>query len=563
MRSHDRRSSQRRDSVGPTKSGFSGWARAIVVGRAVGSVLVGVLLVVSVLQLIGPRGDAQGMTDRSGLAPGAQSFATTVRSNSAYTVYLPVVQRNHCPASSRVASPFSISIAALHQIDEESPALLEALRESGAGWARVRIDWGLIQPDPPPADYVWGPYHDEKLRLVAETGVKLVAVVGDPPAWAADERCAPIYPERLDEFSQFLTDLVNRYKAPPYHIKHWELINEPDGTTSGLGEVGLGCWGDEHTDQDGERYAEMLEVANGAIKSADPEATVLMGGLAYDWFTEYYGGPFDRYFPDDVMKAGGAEHVDVLNFHYFPDWHREWERWDSRSCDRRLNWLPAPTCGDTFDGVGDAYEATGIDLGAKTSYFSNRMRTCHGVERPIWVTELSEHGYSDDPESLTTQARYVIKGYARGLAAGVENITWYALTAPNDSFEQDLLFDDWTRKSAYYAYQTMAAELEGYVYSHDRSAWVSDACPYVDPPRGYHYVREAYVFRTPCGQEKTVAWSDEKDTLSFAPAGRLRVVDRHGQESFVEDGGAGDVDGARNGAVELQLSADPVFVSVP
>jgi hypothetical protein len=39
-------------------------------------------------------------------------------------------------------------------------------------------------------------------------------------------------------------------------------------------------------------------------------------------------------------------------------------------------------------------------------------------------------------------------------------------------------------------------------------------------------------------------------------------VDREGNETFVDDGGAGDVDGTQNGAVELQLSADPVFVTV-
>jgi len=37
-------------------------------------------------------------------------------------------------------------------------------------------------------------------------------------------------------------------------------------------------------------------------------------------------GPFYRYFLDDVMKAGGADYLDVLNFHYFPDFHAEVNR---------------------------------------------------------------------------------------------------------------------------------------------------------------------------------------------------------------------------------------------
>ena len=475
-----------------------------------------------------------------------------------FTVFLPLVGRDYCPASSMVASPFALEIAALHQIEgqglartvrpmteaewlaayeETFPTLLEALEESGAGWARARINWSWIQPDPPPSDYVWGPYHDEKLRLVAETGVRLIATVADSPDWAADFPCAAIYPDRLGEFAQFLTDLVNRYKQPPYNIKHWELYNEPDGVNGAvwpdLSPGGLGCWG-----YDGDRYAKMLDVAYPAIKAADPEATVLMGGVAHDWFIEY-GGPFYRYFPDDVMEHGGWDHIDVLNFHYFPDWHAEWERWVPHG--------NPPTCGIVDDGEGLSYEAWGIDLIAKTNHFRNRMSTCFGVDKPVkpvWVTELAEHGYANDPASLANQARYVIKGYARGLAAGVENITWYALATPNDSYGQGLLFDDWTPKPAFYAYRTLTSELTGYEYT--RTLDVAGV--------------EGYVFQNPCGREKTVVWGS--GTLIFAPAGQLRVVDRAGSVTIIVDGGAGDVDGVQNGAVELQLSAEPVFASV-
>ncbi len=471
-----------------------------------------------------------------------------------WRTFLPLVARNYCPASSTVASPFALEIAALHQVkmegqartvqplteaewlalyDDAFPTLLEALEESGAGWARVRINWSWIEPDDPQGgepEYVWGPYHDEKLRLVAETGVRLIASVEHAPDWAADSPCAPIYSERLPDFAQFLTDLVNRYQEPPWNIKHWELINEPDYTWPNGWAGGLGCWGN-----DGDQYALMLAVAYPAIKGADPEATVLMGGVAHDWFTEY-GGPFYRYFPDDVMEAGGGDYVDTLTFHYFPDFHAEWERWVPHG--------NPPTCGIVDDGQGTPYEAWGKDLIAKTNHFRNRMATCFGVNKPVWVTELAEHGYANTPSSLVQQARYVIQGYTRGLAAGVENITWYALVTINDSYEQGLLFDDWTPKPAFYAYQTLTSELTGYEYAHT-----------LDTP-----AVEGYVFRNPCGQEKTVAWGSGR--LTFAPADQLRVADREGNVTFIVDGGAGDADGAQNGTVELQLTADPVFAQV-
>jgi hypothetical protein len=463
-------------------------------------------------------------------------------------------------------SPFGIQIAALHQVTQSQPSsaisqaeaewlaryneefstLVQALEASGACWARVRVDWALIQPNPPPTDYKWGPYHDDKLRQVAEAGVQLIAHLDSVPEWAGDLAYGPIHRDRLDDFAQFLSDLVNRYKQPPYNIRHWELFNEPDRTFL---EDYRGGWG-----LNAERYAEMLALAYGTIKAADPGATVLMGGVAHDWFLEY-GGPFYRYFPDEVMIAAGAGNPvpwDVSNLHYFPDFHKEWERWDPNSEDRLNGWLPAPTCGDLFDGAGLTYDAGGIDLVAKVSHFRNRMNTCFGLNSPIWVTELGEHGYPEDSASLTQQARYVVQGYARGLAAGAQNIVWFVLVSPPyDYHAQGLLYqDDWSPKPAFHAYQTLTTELQSHTFTHA-----------LDVPNV-----EGYVFHDAAHREKTVAWAKaEADgataPLSFAPASRLRTVDLLGSVTFVDDGGAGDADGVRNGVVQLQMTADPVFVS--
>jgi hypothetical protein len=519
------------------------------------SMVLGMLLLIGIIFCVCAADPEPVVLARSQPATGLQPLGLSASSGTTYTTYLPLVPGGFCASAATVPSPFSMAIAALHQIEGLSRVrtgqaltetgwlasyetslitLTKALQDSGAGWARTRVSWSQIQPNPPPAGYVWGPFYDGQLRLVTETGVRLIATVADAPDWAADSPCQPIYPDRLDDFAQFLTALVGRYRQPPYNIKHWELFNEPDYSWPDGWVGGLGCWGDASSQEDGYRYAQMLAAAYEAIKVADPEATVLMGGVAHDWFTEY-GGPFDRYFPDDVMEFGGGEHIDVLNFHYFPDFHAEWERWV-------LNGNP-PTCGLVDDGQGTAYETWGIDLIAKTNHFRNRMSTCFGVNKPVWVTELAEHGYANDPQSLAQQARYVIQGHVRGLAAGVENITWYALVTPNDSYEQGLLFDDGTPKPAFYAYRTMTAELRGFVYAET-----------LDAPNV-----EGYLFRNPCGQEKTVAWGS--GTLSFTPARRVRVVDREGNLAFIHDGDAEDKDGTEDGTVELQLSADPVFAT--
>jgi hypothetical protein len=473
-------------------------------------------------------------------------------------------------------SPFSLQIAALHQMSidgttqegeseggsnnqteeltfGENPfsSLGEALKESGADWTRVRIEWELIEPRAPVPGrqpvYDWQ-YHDDNLSLVAESGVSMIATLSDSPGWAASYPCAPIFPERLDDFARFLTDLVDRYKEPPFNIHHWELVNEPDSNRLITGQFsGHGCWAYED-----EQYVQMLEVANQAIKAVDPQATILMGGIAYDWFTEY-GGPFFRYFPDNVMFNGGGDHFDVLNFHFFTDFSAEWDRWNPQSEDRQNDWIPAPTCGEVDDGIDTPYEVEGFDVIAKTTHFRNRMEVCFGISKPVWITEVAGHGYPDDQESLDEQARYVIMVYARALSAGVENVTWFSLDQPPyDPFGQALLYPDFSPKPAYFAYQMLTRELDGFFdYSHNRNdcSWDSS---------GVSCSIEAYIFKNDFGSEKTVAWGSGQ--LAFK-TDHLRLVDRQGNVTFILDGRAGDEDGELDGFVNLQLSAEPVFIS--
>lgn len=472
-------------------------------------------------------------------------------STPTFTVALPVVldgYRYRPPCSPE--SPFSIEIAAIHQvepdeawatperilaeaewlerIEEGFPTLVEALVDSGACWTRVELNWRQIQPDPPPAPYRFS-YFDQRLQLLAESGVQVLALVHRVPPWAGENWHGPIYPDRMDEFAQFLTDLVERYKQPPYNVHHWELFNEPDQTELDPGFGGWGLYGDQ--------YADMLALAYPAIKAVDSSATVLMGGIAHDWFTEY-GGPTYRYFSDDVMAGGGGDFLDAANLHFFPDFALEWERWNTST---------PPTCGTIDDGLGTPYEAGGIDIIAKTSHFRNRLRTCFGLDKPIWLTEVGEHGYASELDSLGQQARYVFQGYARALAAGVENVTWFALVSPPyDPWEQGLLYeDDWSPKPAFYAYQTLTYELTGYQYSHT-----------LDAPTA-----EAYVFRNGSGEEKVMAWSWgeplESGYLTFTPADQLRVVDRDGRVTFVQDGGPEDAN-QTPGSVTIQLPAVPV-----
>ena len=536
-----------------------GKSTSLIAGLIVCVVCLGAILVLSPLSETVAVSESQaygelGLQDMEDPLA-ASHLSTALELTPSFTVTLPLVMadyRYRPPCSPE--SPFSITIAAIHEvvpdeardaperalaeaqwlerIEEGFPTLVEALADSGACWTRVEVKWSDIQPEPPPAPYDFS-WYDEKLQLLAGSGVQILVLVHNIPDWAGAHEMGPIDIERVPDFAQFLTDLVSRYQQPPYSIHHWELFNEPDLIVSH--DLGLG-WGEF-----GGRYAEMLKEAYPAIKEVDQTATVLMGGLAYDLFKEYFEDPdgyFYRYFPDDVMAENGEGFVDVTNFHYFTDFRLEWERWSIGDL---------PTCGILDDGEGTAYEAGGIDVIAKANHLRNRLRVCYGVDKPTWLTELAENGYADDPGSLGQQARYVIQGYARALAVGMENVTWFALVSPfYDPYEQGLLYeDDWSPKPAYYTYQTLAYELADYKYSRS-----------LDVPKV-----EAYVFRNNNGLEKVVAWSSgevsESGSLIFASASTLRVVDREGRVTFIQDGGSGDADQIA-GSITFQLPEVPV-----
>jgi hypothetical protein len=459
-------------------------------------------------------------------------------------------------------SPFSISVAAIHQVlpvDESAladyqalpdaervnapfPSLMDALIASGATGTRVEIKWKQIQPSAPvpgqPVEYDWR-WNDNKLGLIGEAGIQMLATIEFANEWAVEPglpSCGPINPEYMDDLVDFIKALVTRYKEPPYNIKFWELDNEPDSTVAWGESIGQGCWG-----LYADRYVELLSHAYPAIKEVDPQATVVMGGLAYDFFIEY-GGNFERSFPDAVMSAGGYHYFEIQNLHYFTDFRHEWERWNLRT----------PTCGSYSEFQGLPYEAGGIDVLAKITHYMNRMSTCHGVDKPLWLTEIAASSGREGNHDLDWQARYVPQVYARSLSLGVENITWYGLTTPNQADEQGLLFEDFRPKPAFFAYQTMTGQLMGFQFIRT-----------IHEPGNI----EGYAFMNSAGDEKYVLWKDEANVtgnvaFNLSPAGQVKVVDYLGNENIVQDGGAGDLDGAQNGMIFVEVSEIPLYLTV-
>ncbi len=170
------------------------------------------------------------------------------------------------------------------------------LKRSGIDLLRISFGWDGIEGAKD--EYDWLFWDDFVKMAVDEYGITLIPYIAYTPLWNStndDPNDSWHFPPKdFDEFGEFVFDLVTRYKD---QIKSWELWNEPD--------IWI-FWAGNH-----EQFAKLIQIGSEAVRRADPDAVVVLGGLAHDT------GWLKTLFRDhDVSR-----HVDVVNMHnYYETW---------------------------------------------------------------------------------------------------------------------------------------------------------------------------------------------------------------------------------------------------
>jgi len=274
-----------------------------------------------------------------------------------------------------------------------------------------------------------------------------------------------------------------------------------------------------------------MKVAYPAIKRASQnKAYVLLGGIAYDAFTDK-GGWFNRNFLVDVLKAGGGDYFDILNFHSFPT-------------------------------LGSAWATQGPGLLEKTIYL-RKVLVEQGVKpKPVFITEtghyVNQKPNSPFPASPEIQARYVAQLYTQAKAADVKALIWFTLydLADVDKYNQTGLVTDQSppvRRLSFDAFRYAAAQLNGARYesrlsSAEVGAGGLEVYPFVDSARGV-------VIR--------VAWLNPINTPDKQPlvlkTDRAVVRTVYGVSSVVTDRD----DGMEDGRVTVHVGGQPVYIETP
>src|SRR4051812_41677958 len=185
------------------------------------------------------------------------------------------------PEAGAPADMFGISVNRVFN-DDFAPsrwdAPLSAVYDTGLRGARSDAFWMWAEPAPPRDgvhSYDWGKL-DAEAGALARHGLRWLPILDYSAPWAASDPAnyhSP--PTSLDDYAAYAKAFAQRYgrggsHAAPLPVTTYEIWNEPNGPW---------FW---HPTPDPAVYADMYLKARAAIKSVDPDATVVVGGLVAD-----------------------------------------------------------------------------------------------------------------------------------------------------------------------------------------------------------------------------------------------------------------------------------------
>jgi hypothetical protein len=280
-----------------------------------------------------------------------------------------------------------VSIGLCEDYPKESRSLAAArndlalLKTNGIHVMRISFSW--LDMEPEFGKFDWSFWDDFVRVAVDEYQIRLIPYICYTPRWASSSTNQDFWqhpPKDDAAFANFLRQLVDRYKN---RIHSWEIWNEPDNPYYWRGSV--------------EQFETLLQVGATAVRQSDPQANIVMGGLAWN----------PEFLESIISNPAAFTNVDVVNLHNY------YETWASEPLER----IP--------DYIGRAAD----------------LLQHHNFRKPIWMAEV---GYSDfrrgdfvsgqyfahfeNEHTAATQAGSLFRALTLALASGnVDLIAWYRI----------------------------------------------------------------------------------------------------------------------------------------
>ncbi len=306
-----------------------------------------------------------------------------------------------------------LGITFISSIDiPHEPQRYERALALGASWNRFPMYWDRIETRADRFD--WDAY-DELIVTDTHYGLQDVVVLwGIPDQWRDGRSIVglrqPVFEDGTDDpapgkpinpanpWARFVRLAVERYmpdgvlaQAQGWRrgegIRVWEIWNEPDYAPFWSGGVA--------------DFARLLKVAYLAIKTIDPAAVVMVGGLLYPTQNNFLAQVLNIYMNDPSARASNW-YMDAVGVHSY----------------------------------GDAWRSGWLTL------FVRQTLIAFGFERPIWITEMGVPVWDDYPgpawltrdqrlrggfASQEQQANFIIQSAAYAWSEGAEVIFWHQL----------------------------------------------------------------------------------------------------------------------------------------
>jgi hypothetical protein len=246
-------------------------------------------------------------------------------------------------------------------LSDLTPANVAQAEQLGVHWVRVFVPWSVLEPQRGVHASNWLWTYDQMLSTLPRSTHVIMDVV-DTPSWESGSSAGNAPPRNAADYASFLHFLALRWAG---RVSAYEIWNEEDSSGWWAGGPNPGA------------YAQLLEATYPVVKAAEPNATVVLGGLTGN----------DYQFLEGVYQAGAKGSFDAVGVH------------TDTACDKLSPY-------EFLRGEGNRL--------IPDSFLAYRevhaVMLANGDDKPIWMTELSWR---------TTNATCAEGAWAGKTAAGV------------------------------------------------------------------------------------------------------------------------------------------------
>jgi hypothetical protein len=186
------------------------------------------------------------------------------------------------------AAPAAAAEAGVN-IGASSASEMAAIRTLGTHWVRMFVAWPEVEPSRGAYNGLWFTAY-EKLYRELPAGTKVILDVVGSPAWETGSSNIHTPPAHPNDYAAFIANLAQRLGN---RVTAYEIWNEEDEPRWWTGAPNAAA------------YAALLHAAYPAVKHAEPNATVVLGGLTGNDYT----------FLEGVYQAGGKGFFDAVGVH--------------------------------------------------------------------------------------------------------------------------------------------------------------------------------------------------------------------------------------------------------